>query len=281
MGSWIKPSRASNNCWRRRRSARKSICTPGTQEPIGRFEVATGPKRLLYLALAGGSFMMTLVGLVVPGIPTVPFLLATSYFLARSSRWLDEKLRESVFFGSIVTEWEQHRALGRQSKAKLMALSGAIVLVAIILSPLSPLGDHSLLLVSSLSVYGVYRLPGLEEGPRATVSRFGAAAGAAGSVTERPDRRTPRIVSEVPRQQFTTTSWPFVRTMVERDVVRSTNDVAAELVRDGARCTAAGGLGAPADARAGTWQPRVVVRRRQLDVHDGNRSGRARAGADA
>ena len=31
----------------------------------------------------------------------------------------------------------------------------------------------------------------------------------------------------------TTTSWPFVRTMVEREVVDSTNDVAAELLREG------------------------------------------------
>ena len=54
----------------------------GTREAAGSIvEVAKGPKRLLYLALAGGSFMMTLVGLIVPGIPTVPFLLATSYFL--------------------------------------------------------------------------------------------------------------------------------------------------------------------------------------------------------
>jgi uncharacterized membrane protein YbaN (DUF454 family) len=114
---------------------------------------------------------LTLVGLIVPGIPTVPFLLATSYFLARSSHWLDEKLRESIFFGSIVTEWERHRALGPQSKAKLMAISGAIVLAAVILSPLSPIGIMALLLVSSLSVYGVYRLPGRVDEPRATVSR--------------------------------------------------------------------------------------------------------------
>ena len=49
-------------------------------------EVATGAKRVGYLVLAGGAFAMTLVALVVPGIPTVPFLLATSYCLARSSR---------------------------------------------------------------------------------------------------------------------------------------------------------------------------------------------------
>jgi uncharacterized membrane protein YbaN (DUF454 family) len=113
---------------------------------------------------------MTLVGLVIPGIPTVPFLLATSYFLARSSRWLDQKLRDSVFFGSIVTEWERHRALGPQSKAKLIAFTGAVVLLAIILSPLSPLGILAIILVSSLSVVGVLRLPDVPGEARAAVS---------------------------------------------------------------------------------------------------------------
>ncbi len=131
-------------------------------ERAGDTFVVSGPKRLLYLALAGGMFLLTLVGLVIPGIPTVPFLLATSYFLARSSRWLDEKLRESVFFGSIVTEWERHRALSWESKAKLLGLSGAIVLAALLLSPLSPLLIVAILVISSLSGYGVYRMPGLE-----------------------------------------------------------------------------------------------------------------------
>jgi uncharacterized membrane protein YbaN (DUF454 family) len=125
-------------------------------------EIARGPKRVLYLGLAAGSFGMTLVALVVPGIPTVPFLLATSYFLARSSRWLDLKLRESVFFGSIVTEWEEHGGLGRRSKSKLMALSGVIVVIAIVLGPLSLVAVILLIVISSLCAYGVYRLPGLE-----------------------------------------------------------------------------------------------------------------------
>jgi uncharacterized membrane protein YbaN (DUF454 family) len=136
-----------------------TVSSEGLPVAVGPIEIATGPRRVMYLALAGGSFVMTLVGLIVPGIPTVPFLLATSYFLARSSHWLDQKLRGSVFFGRIVTEWEEHRSLGRESKAKLIALTGAIVLVAVILTPLSPLGIIILLVISSLSAYGVYRLP--------------------------------------------------------------------------------------------------------------------------
>ena len=40
---------------------------------------ATRVRCLMYMALAGGAFSITLVGLVVPGIPTVPILLATSF----------------------------------------------------------------------------------------------------------------------------------------------------------------------------------------------------------
>ena len=77
----------------------------------------------MYLALAGGSFAMTLVGLVVPGIPTVPFLLTTSYYLARSSRRLDERLRRTPLFGPILVEWERRHGLSRSSKLKLMGLT--------------------------------------------------------------------------------------------------------------------------------------------------------------
>src|SRR5262249_13908717 len=43
--------------------------------------VAAGLSRLKCLALAGGAFALTVVAVVVPGIPTVPCLLATSYYL--------------------------------------------------------------------------------------------------------------------------------------------------------------------------------------------------------
>src|SRR5262249_48391693 len=71
--------------WKAADSIRAECSTPALSADVdGPVEVATGPKRILYLALAGGSFGMALVGLVLPGIPTVPFLLATSYYLARS-----------------------------------------------------------------------------------------------------------------------------------------------------------------------------------------------------
>jgi uncharacterized membrane protein YbaN (DUF454 family) len=135
----------------------------------GATEVATGLKRLKYLGLAGGAFAMTLAALVVPGLPTVPFLLATSYYLARSSPRLDALLRRTAYFGPILTEWEQYHRLSRSSKGKLIGLTVAIIVVTVVLIPLSPVALVVILLLMSVSILGVIRMPALAEEPPAEI----------------------------------------------------------------------------------------------------------------
>jgi uncharacterized membrane protein YbaN (DUF454 family) len=126
-------------------------------------QVATGPVRLMYLALGSGALVMTVVGLIVPGIPSVPFLLLSSYGFARSSPRINRWLRETRFFGPILIEWEQHGGLSRSSKKKLTGLTVVIILLAVILAPLSPLGLVLVLLMASLSVYALSRMPGIPQ----------------------------------------------------------------------------------------------------------------------
>jgi uncharacterized membrane protein YbaN (DUF454 family) len=135
---------------------------PGPREPdAGAIAVETGYRRLRYLALAAGSFAMTMVGLVVPGVPTVPFLLATSYYLARSSPRLNDRLRRTAIFGPILVEWEQYHGLSQYSKAKLIGLTAAIVVVTVVLSAASPVAMVVILIIALFSAYGIARLPGL------------------------------------------------------------------------------------------------------------------------
>jgi uncharacterized membrane protein YbaN (DUF454 family) len=148
-------SLVANEDWQAK-AAMPLVEVPDQRHPI---EVATGPKRWLYLALGGGSLVMTVVGLIVPGIPTVPFLLLSSYGFARSSPRINRWLRETRFFGPILIEWEQHGGLSTSSKKKLIGLTSVVVLVAIVLAPLSPLALGLILVMAGLSVYGVSRMP--------------------------------------------------------------------------------------------------------------------------
>jgi uncharacterized membrane protein YbaN (DUF454 family) len=127
--------------------------------------VASGLRRVWYLGLAGGSFVMTIVGLIVPGIPTIPFLLATSYYLVRSSPALNRRLRRSRFFGPIFEDLQRHGGLRPRNKLKLLGvtavLAGGLLLIFGI-----PGGVLLVVVVASLaiSVYAVLRIPGIPGG---------------------------------------------------------------------------------------------------------------------
>jgi uncharacterized membrane protein YbaN (DUF454 family) len=132
----------------------------GGSEPA----VATGLRRLDYLAIAGGSFTLTLVGLVVPGIPTVPFQLATSYYLARSSRRLNQRLSRSWFLGPILMDLEKSGGLRPINKLKLVGLVLAVGALTIVLVGPSLILVLIMASAASVSRYAITRIPGLPSG---------------------------------------------------------------------------------------------------------------------
>lgn len=122
-------------------------------------ELVKGPKRLLYLAAGGGSILMTVVGIIVPGIPTVPFLLASSYFLARSSPRAHALLEATPLFGDMVREWDAHQALSRTSKRRLAVFTFAVITVTVVLAGPNPLVLAVVAVMAPACLIGIIRLP--------------------------------------------------------------------------------------------------------------------------
>jgi uncharacterized membrane protein YbaN (DUF454 family) len=150
-----------------------------------------GPRRALYIAAGGGCVALTLVGAVVPGIPTVPFLLASSYLLARSSPTLHRALTATPVFGRIVTEWDTRRAMSRRSKLTLMGLVVTVVAISFSVVRVEPTMLLVVAVVVSGSVYGISRIPergstdtmpGRLAAPAATNGRINATISASAAV---------------------------------------------------------------------------------------------------
>jgi hypothetical protein len=72
--------------------------------------------RLVALILAYFFLALALVGIFVPGLPTVPFLLLTAWFAARGSDRLHAWLYEHPHFGKLIIDWEQLGSVSRASK---------------------------------------------------------------------------------------------------------------------------------------------------------------------
>lgn len=77
-----------------------------------------------YLALLLGG-----LGLVLPLLPTVPFVILAAFCFARSSPALERRLMEHPVFGSHIRDWRSRGAISRRGKA---AASVAFAVSAVI-----------------------------------------------------------------------------------------------------------------------------------------------------
>lgn len=68
------------------------------------------------LILAYFFLALAIVGMFLPGLPTVPFLLLTAWFAARGSDRLHRWLYAHPHLGRLLIDWEQQRAVSRTSK---------------------------------------------------------------------------------------------------------------------------------------------------------------------
>ena len=80
------------------------------------------------LKITGIIFVgLAILGVVLPILPTTPFLLVAAACFAKSSPRLQKKLLANKTFGPLIHEWQQHRSIPR--KAKRIALLTIILSV--------------------------------------------------------------------------------------------------------------------------------------------------------
>jgi uncharacterized protein len=89
-------------------------------EPEGYY--MTGAARVLYQILGWSSVGLAVVGAIIPGIPTAPFVVLAGYFFIRSSPEAHQWLRQSRWFGPILRDWEDHRAVRRSIRNAAVGL---------------------------------------------------------------------------------------------------------------------------------------------------------------
>lgn len=99
--------------------------------PRGRRSRQAAPvTRWAWLALAYASLALATIGVFLPMLPTVPFVLLAAFAASRGSRRLHRRLRNDPRFGRFVREWEEQGAVRRSAKwAATIAMAVAVVLM--------------------------------------------------------------------------------------------------------------------------------------------------------
>jgi uncharacterized protein len=76
--------------------------------------------RRIYLALGYASFALGILGVVLPVLPTTPFIILAAWCFVRSNPALAARLYNHPRFGTLLASWRDQRAI--PSRAKIYAL---------------------------------------------------------------------------------------------------------------------------------------------------------------
>ena len=91
--------------------------------------------RWAWWLLAWAALALGLVGVVVPGLPTVPFVLLSAYAAARGSSRLHAWLLEHRRFGPMIRDWQSQGAVSRRAKWLATAMMAFAAVVMFLTAP--------------------------------------------------------------------------------------------------------------------------------------------------
>ncbi|MGL5753517.1 MAG: YbaN family protein [Paraclostridium sp.] len=76
--------------------------------------------KIIYLTIGVISFVIGLIGVVLPIVPTTPFMLLTSFCLLKSSDKLNEKFMKTRFYEEYVKPFKEDRGMTLKTKLTIM-----------------------------------------------------------------------------------------------------------------------------------------------------------------
>ncbi|WOT06421.1 YbaN family protein [Shewanella youngdeokensis] len=92
-------------------------------------------QRGFFLLVGLCSLALGLLGIVLPILPTVPFILLAAYCFARSSERLYQWLMSHPWFAEALQDWQAKRAIRRQLKKKAYIVCSVSFIASIVIVP--------------------------------------------------------------------------------------------------------------------------------------------------
>jgi uncharacterized protein len=81
-------------------------------------------KKMFFLAIGWISVGLAIIGVILPIMPTVPFLLVAVWAFSKSSPVLADRIRNHKTFGPSIRDWQDHKIIPLKAKAVALVMMG-------------------------------------------------------------------------------------------------------------------------------------------------------------
>jgi uncharacterized membrane protein YbaN (DUF454 family) len=115
------------------------------------------PARVLWLAVGFLATGCGIAGVVLPLVPTTPFLLLAAFAFARSSPRLHDWLVNHPRLGPPIADWQAHGAISRRTKLVAAAVMIATLALSVVTGVRSEIVVVQALVLSAVAVFVLTR----------------------------------------------------------------------------------------------------------------------------
>jgi len=88
--------------------------------------------RLFWVTLGIISLIIGIIGIVLPLLPTTPFVLLAAALFAKSSTKFYEFLIQNKYFGPIIKDWKENRTIPPRARITAALMMSVSILAIII-----------------------------------------------------------------------------------------------------------------------------------------------------
>ena len=89
--------------------------------------------RLFWLTIGLVSLVLAAVGVLLPLLPTTPFVILAAFCFMKSSQRLHDWLVDHRIFGPMIVDWREYGAISRPAKKIAIASMGAVFVLSLAL----------------------------------------------------------------------------------------------------------------------------------------------------
>ena len=107
-----------------------------------------------YFLLGWSSLFLAVLGVVLPLLPTTPFVLVAAFAFSKSSRRFHHWLLTHKIFGPLVTDWQKNGVI--RLKAKILATVSIVLMLSLSFYLVNIGFTPSLLILLSVSAVMVF-----------------------------------------------------------------------------------------------------------------------------
>lgn len=119
--------------------------------------------KVIYILLGFVFLALGIVGIVLPVLPTVPFLLLTVFFFAKGSERLHHWFLRTNIYQKYLKTFQEQGAMTRKIKRRILAFSTVMLMVGFIFTPVLWAKVVIILVLMAKYYFFLFKIKNLDE----------------------------------------------------------------------------------------------------------------------